>query len=244
MPEDTIVAVYDSPIRASAAANELARAGVPAGAIRQFNQQHPEFGGETTSAPAPEQSFWAMVFGSDPEMGNDRQIFEESVQRGGTVLTVTVAPALHAQVAGILVAHSPMDLDEVGRSDRSAAEEARGAATSKPLAGETGAPASPLDARLRRYPADSRGESTSTDLGSTDRPSTDRGSTERASTDETMPLGGPGSETVREDAALGAREPAIDPELAKRRAALRTDPATGVTADPAVAAARRKRGEA
>jgi uncharacterized protein (TIGR02271 family) len=141
MPADVIVAVFENRERASQAASELISAGIPQNAIQQFDQQHPARGEWTGAEPsAPRQSFWEMLFGGDDGSVADHQVFEDSVQKGGTVLSVSAAPDMHQRVMSTLERFDPIDLDE--RSKEFGGMQSRARATEPGLGVTSTAPLS------------------------------------------------------------------------------------------------------
>jgi hypothetical protein len=106
MLREAIVAVFRTSAEAAAAAVDLRESGIPDSAIRLFDTQHPDWGGQTTTAPGPDSSFWEMVFGG-PAGAADEDTFEH----GGTVLTVVVRPAESDQVAAVVGTYDLLELE-------------------------------------------------------------------------------------------------------------------------------------
>jgi uncharacterized protein (TIGR02271 family) len=116
MPNETIVAVFDSNTRADAAVRALESAGVPSAAIERHNTQskpaneaRPEPRG--TGSPMTGFLFWDMMMGAQSSH-EDRSRFERSVERGETVIAVTVSTRDAETVTAILEEHSPVELDD------------------------------------------------------------------------------------------------------------------------------------
>ena len=163
MPQDVIVAVYETRARAAEAAQELRRAGIAEGAIHQFDEEHPGWSGgpaaaSTTTTPgmAPQRGFWGSLFGMDESSPAEHSLFDQTVQRGGTVLSVTAEPADQARVMEILERYDPIDIDDrttqVGESGTGAAAAGgteRGATTAE----LTGGAASALNESTTRQAA-------------------------------------------------------------------------------------------
>src|SRR5690349_2642342 len=104
MPSETIVAVFETSAQAERAAHALVAAGVPEDAIERHNKQS---GGAEQSRPesGPQGGtgffFWDMMFGM--QSGHqDRSEYERSIERGETVLAVTVAEPEADAVMSIL----------------------------------------------------------------------------------------------------------------------------------------------
>ena len=114
MPDETMVAVYDTQARAQAAAADLRAANVPDSAISLHAKDGADSGMATTSSTdARPTGFWSNLFGGQPE--HDTAVYDRSLEGGSTVLTVK-APEQHvAAVADILDRHHPIDLDERAR---------------------------------------------------------------------------------------------------------------------------------
>ena len=117
MPDNLIVAVFENRERADAAVRELTAAGIPQSQIHQFDREHPARGEvAAAAAPAPREGFWAWLFGTDEGSAADHRVFEDTVQRGGTVVTVTADPVEHDRIVRLLEALEPIDLDERSRA--------------------------------------------------------------------------------------------------------------------------------
>ncbi|MBV8400054.1 MAG: YsnF/AvaK domain-containing protein [Acetobacteraceae bacterium] len=116
MPNETIVAVFDSSTRADAAVRALESAGVPSAAIERHNTQSKptnEARPEPRGAGSPMTGFlfWDMMM-SAPSTHEDRSHFERSIERGETVVAVTVSAQDAETVTAILEEHSPVELDD------------------------------------------------------------------------------------------------------------------------------------
>ncbi|MGI4797184.1 MAG: YsnF/AvaK domain-containing protein [Janthinobacterium lividum] len=111
MSFETIVAVFDTAAHATAAVQELVKAGVPSDAITQHS------GGattdsSTTGAPAREPGFWSSLFGGEPEQGSDISVYDRSMQSGSTVVSIKTPERSLTQVMEILERHGPVDIDD------------------------------------------------------------------------------------------------------------------------------------
>ena len=106
MPDETIVASFDTAAHADAAVQDLGAAHVPQNAISTH--------AGTTSAgaaiPTEKPGLWASIFGGQPEHGTD--VYSRSVQGGSTVVTVNTPGQHVATVMSILERHNPIDIDE------------------------------------------------------------------------------------------------------------------------------------
>ena len=107
MPEETLVAVYDTAEHADAAVRDLQAANVPAHAISQHANTAPSQGAQ---APAREQGFWSKLIGAEPD--HDTNVYDRSIEGGSVVVSVQVPSEHYDSVAGILEKHGPIDLAE------------------------------------------------------------------------------------------------------------------------------------
>src|SRR3954469_20953775 len=124
MANEIIVAVFESSDQAEKATQALERAGVPHSDIERLNQTR---GGAAAEQPQRESRpqgtgffFWDVMFGL-PSGQQDRSDYERRVERGETVLAVTVAEEEAEKVMSVLERHAPLDLEErpadVGSAD-------------------------------------------------------------------------------------------------------------------------------
>jgi uncharacterized protein (TIGR02271 family) len=114
MPDETIVAVYDTPAHAQAAANDLRAASVPESAISVQTEGGSLAGSATSAAPQREQGFWSSLFGGEPD--HDTAVYDRSVQGGSSVVTVKVPDQHVTRVVQILESHGPVDIDDRANS--------------------------------------------------------------------------------------------------------------------------------
>ena len=111
MNQETIVAVFDTPAHAALAAGDLRAFGVPDSAISLHAA-----GGVTVGPtiaverPARAADFWSELFGGEPD--HDTTVYERSIERGSTVVTVRAPEEDVAEITEILDSHQPIDLDE------------------------------------------------------------------------------------------------------------------------------------
>jgi uncharacterized protein (TIGR02271 family) len=120
-----IVAVFRTNQGASAAAQDLKTAGIPASAIRQYasngSGERPAQPEAYTSTSHSSGGFWSWLFGEDSEStrstyATDVDAYDRTTAAGNVVLSVTVADdAKIHQAITALEAHHPIDIDE--RSD-------------------------------------------------------------------------------------------------------------------------------
>jgi uncharacterized protein (TIGR02271 family) len=122
MPQETIVAVFETNAHADEAVRALTSAGVPADAIerRAKNSQTAESGrGAQASPPSTGFFFWDIMFGAQSSH-QDRSLYERSVDRGQIVIAVTVPERQADEVMSVLENCSPVALDENATKDESA----------------------------------------------------------------------------------------------------------------------------
>ena len=117
MPSETIVAVFETGAQAERAAQALVAAGVPDDAIERPSKQSGS-AEQSRRESGPQGGtgffFWDMMFGM-PSGHQDRSEYERSIERGETVLAVTVAEPDADAVMSILERESPLDVDERGK---------------------------------------------------------------------------------------------------------------------------------
>ncbi len=109
MTNETIVAVYDAPEQAEAAAEDLKAAGVAPHAI-SIHAAGGSMHGDRIAEPPQERGFWTSLFGGEPD--HDVDVYQRSLASGSTVLTVLVPQADAGPVLYILNNHHPVDIDE------------------------------------------------------------------------------------------------------------------------------------
>ena len=96
MSDETIVAVFETGAHADQAVRALEEAGVPSSAIERHRQRRRTRESRTNprpSAPRPQSTgfiFWDMMFATQASH-QDRPAYERSVERGETIVAVTVS---------------------------------------------------------------------------------------------------------------------------------------------------------
>lgn len=124
MASETIVAVFDTLSHAEAAVSDLVAAGVPSNAIRQHAGTA---GSDLTATPGTAATpattttdttthrggFWAWLTGETEANTEHHALYDASLERGSTVVTVIAADTTQADVAyRVLDQHNPVDLEE------------------------------------------------------------------------------------------------------------------------------------
>ena len=111
MPDETVVAVYDTAPHAEAAVQDLLAANVPQSAIHRHAPEGSYAGAGGTATPAASQGFWSNLFGG--ESATDQAVYDSTLSKGGSVVTVTGVPGHDFEaVMAILERHNPIDIDE------------------------------------------------------------------------------------------------------------------------------------
>ena len=131
MPDETIVAIFDTGAHAQAAVQDLLAAHVPQDAI-STHADTASTGTATTGSAMPTQKpgLWASIFGGEPD--HDTAVYSQSVQGGSTVVTIQ-APDQHvSSVVAILERHNPIDIDERA-SSYGLTQTARSTSATQPL---------------------------------------------------------------------------------------------------------------
>ena len=107
MPEETIVAVYDSAAHADSAIADLRAANVPEHSISRHVGTH-AIGG-APAQPVRQQGFWSSLFGGT---SSDEPVYDRSLDTGSSVVVVKAPEQDADAVILILDRHSPIDIDE------------------------------------------------------------------------------------------------------------------------------------
>ena len=116
MTHHIVVGVYDAEADAAAAVRDLEAADVPADAISQHTKAN--FGGTDFSsgnAITHKRGFWGRLFNTTGD--EDSDIYNRSIERGSTVVTVAVSDEDVDRVSAILESHSPIDVEEESAED-------------------------------------------------------------------------------------------------------------------------------
>jgi uncharacterized protein (TIGR02271 family) len=115
MSHETIVAVFETSAAAEEAARALEAEGISRSAIERHSKEQPR------TQPAPRDSsppstgffFWDMMFAAAAPH-RDRSSYDQSLERGATVLAVTVSEDEADRVMSVLESRSPVELDQHG----------------------------------------------------------------------------------------------------------------------------------
>jgi len=134
---ETIVAVFETGPHADQAASALKAAGVQSSAIERHSKESAvEASGQGSAPKSTGFFFWDMMLGVQAQH-QDRPSYERSVERGETVLAVTVSDEEADKVMAVLEEHSPIDLEGTsGSSDDAMGDRAAPAAKKEAAKGE------------------------------------------------------------------------------------------------------------
>ena len=116
MSQHTVVGVYDAEADAAATVRDLEAANVPVGAIGQHTKAN--FGGTDFSkanAITRKRGFWGHLFGTTGD--DDEDVYNRSIERGSTVVTVRVSTEDVGRVSAIMESHGPIDLEDESAED-------------------------------------------------------------------------------------------------------------------------------
>src|SRR5689334_17822913 len=114
MSDETIVAVFESRSAADDAARALEAIGIPQSAIERHSKEQPR--AETAEQrdslpPSTGFFFWDMMFAAATPH-RDRSSYDQNIERGATVLAVTVSEDEGDKVMSVLESRSPIELDQ------------------------------------------------------------------------------------------------------------------------------------
>ena len=156
MSDETIVAVFESRSAADNAARALEAIGIPGSAIERHSKEQPR----TEPAKQPDSLppstgffFWDLMFAAATPH-QDRSSYDRNIERGATVLAVTVSEDEGDKVMSILESRSPIELDHRGDEGEAPAEseanEGREALVRQPSKGSEETPSGARETPRRR----------------------------------------------------------------------------------------------
>jgi uncharacterized protein (TIGR02271 family) len=138
MAYETLVAAFDTPEHAKAAVSALKAGGFHADDISLFDNARLAVVGKSTTAPKP-AGLWQRLFGEDINK-YEATVYGDTVNEGGTVVSVRVPEDQVAQASGILDLHRPIDVHDravtTGAAPAAHVETTSKALAAKPLAPE------------------------------------------------------------------------------------------------------------
>jgi hypothetical protein len=111
MTYETLVAVYDTPGHADAAVSALKTAGFAESDISVFDEARLKAGRSTLAAGVKEPGLWQRLFGTSV-YEHEADIYGETVEDGGAVISVRVPPTEVAHARAVLDIHRPVDVHD------------------------------------------------------------------------------------------------------------------------------------
>ena len=115
MASETIVAMFNTPSEAQAVANELEVSGISPTAIELHTQDKSlDTHSATVTDPAdgkPRQGFWSWILGEEGGYQDEHTLYENTIAKGGAVLSVIVSDAQSDTAYGIIEKHHPTDIE-------------------------------------------------------------------------------------------------------------------------------------
>jgi uncharacterized protein (TIGR02271 family) len=111
MAYETLVAVFDTPEHAKAAVEALKTGGFHDDDISVFDKDRLSAGKSAISKDVKEAGLWHRLFGNDLYR-HEAAVFGQTIERGGTVLSLRVLDTEVAHATGILDLHRPIDVQD------------------------------------------------------------------------------------------------------------------------------------
>jgi len=114
MSDETIVAVFETSAAADDAARALEAAGIARSAIERHSKEQPRSESAKRRDDLPPSTgffFWDMMFAAATPH-RDRSSYDRNLERGATVLAVTVSEDQADTAMSILESRSPIELDQ------------------------------------------------------------------------------------------------------------------------------------
>src|SRR5215469_14587302 len=111
MAYETLVAVFDTPENTKAAVEALKTGGFHDDDISVFDRDRLSAGKSAISKDVKEAGLWHRLFGNDLYR-HEAAVFGQTIDRGGTVLSLRVLDNEVAQATGILDLHKPVDVQD------------------------------------------------------------------------------------------------------------------------------------
>jgi uncharacterized protein (TIGR02271 family) len=150
MAYETLVAAYDTNEHAMSAVNALKAGGFHPDDISVFNDARLAVVGKSGTAPKP-AGLWSRLFGGDINK-YEATVYGNTVNEGGTVVSVRVPEDQVAHASGILDLHRPIDIHDravtTGLAPVAHVESAAKAIAAKPLAADQSTAVTPKLAEI------------------------------------------------------------------------------------------------
>ena len=114
MPSHTIVAAFDTHAHADLAIADLSAAGISPACIKHYTNETKSAITETDMAPATAKpsGLWAWLTGEGVSSG-DHTLYDRSIERGHTVVTVIASDENAERISSILEEHAPLDFERL-----------------------------------------------------------------------------------------------------------------------------------
>ena len=107
MAYETLVAVFDTPAHAAAAADVLKAGGFHEDDMSVFDNDRLSAGTSALAQSVKEAGLWHRLFGGKV-LEHEAAVFGQTVARGGTVLSLRVLDTEVAHATGVLDLHRPV----------------------------------------------------------------------------------------------------------------------------------------
>jgi uncharacterized protein (TIGR02271 family) len=108
---ETLVAVYDTPEHAEAAAKALKAAGFHDADISTFSEERLMSGQKTMHNGVREAGLWHRLFGGSVYQ-HEAEVYGQTIENGGCVLSLRVPPNEVAHATAVLDIHRPLDVHD------------------------------------------------------------------------------------------------------------------------------------
>ena len=111
MAYETLVAVFETPTHAAAAANALKAGGFHEDDMSVFDNDRLSSGTSTLAQSVKEAGLWHRLFGGKI-LEHEAAVYGQTIARGGTVISLRMLDSEVAHATGILDLHRPIDVHD------------------------------------------------------------------------------------------------------------------------------------
>src|SRR6516225_3429804 len=111
MAYETLVAVFDTPAHAAAAADALKAGGFHEDDISTFDNDRLSAGTSALAQSVKEAGLWHRLFGGKV-LEHEAAVYGDTIARGGTVISLRTLDSEVAHATGILDLHRPVDVHD------------------------------------------------------------------------------------------------------------------------------------
>ena len=111
MAYETLVAVFDTPAHAAAAADALKAGGFHEDDMSVFDNDRLSSGTSTLAQSVKEAGLWHRLFGGKV-LEHEAAVYGQTIARGGTVISLRMLDSEVAHATGILDLHRPIDVHD------------------------------------------------------------------------------------------------------------------------------------